>query len=67
LIKNEKLPTGFLKSPAREWNYSLQYRRIFLELEFWYWILWVVTNTCLRPVEEDLSMSACIEHSASNL
>jgi hypothetical protein len=25
------------------------------------------TNTCLRPVEEDLSISAYLEHSASNL
>jgi hypothetical protein len=24
-------------------------------------------NTWLRPVEEDLSMSACLEHSSSNL
>jgi hypothetical protein len=25
------------------------------------------TNIWLRPVEEDLSMTACLEHSASNL
>jgi hypothetical protein len=28
---------------------------------------YLLTNTWLRPVEEDLSMSACIEHSASNI
>jgi hypothetical protein len=27
----------------------------------------ITTNIWLRPVEEDLSMSACFEHSASNL
>jgi hypothetical protein len=39
---------------------------LFMNLGLLTYLCGTTTNICLRPVEEDLSMTACLEHSASN-